>query len=87
VFLGTVFQGERIGLRPQDDRYFFVYFAQFFIALLDSRELRTLPLPQGEVFDINDAGEGVCLPSPAPHPLGPSEGPTVNENVLGMSPV
>jgi hypothetical protein len=67
VFLGTVFQGERIGLRPQDDRYFFVYFAQFFIALLDSRELRTLPLPQGEVFDINDAGEGYA--SPPLHPI------------------
>jgi transposase InsO family protein len=87
VFLGTVFQGERVALLPRDDRYFLVYFAQFPIALLDSRELKILPLPKDEVFDSNDAGEGDASPSPAPLPLGPSRGPTVGENVLGMSPV
>jgi hypothetical protein len=64
VFLGTVFQGERVGLRPFDDRYFTVYFAQFPIALFDSRELRILPLPKPIDFDPEDAGEAEveCTP-------------------------
>lgn len=41
VFLGTIFEGERVGLLPaDDDRYFTVYFAQFPIALFDSYELK-----------------------------------------------
>jgi transposase InsO family protein len=74
VFLGTVFQGERIGLRQVDDHDFIVYFAQFPIARFDSRELRILPLPESEDFDVDDAGEGEVSPSPAPHPLSPIPG-------------
>ena len=74
VFLGTVFQGERVGLLPLDDRYFTVYFAEFPIARFDRRELRILPLPKAEDFDIDDAGEGEASPSPAPHPLTQPEG-------------
>jgi transposase InsO family protein len=86
VFLGTVFQGERVGLRPFDDRYFTVYFAQFPIALFDSRELRILPLPKPIDFDPEDAGEGEASPSPAPHPLSqPRDQPQTK--VSGMSPV
>ena len=74
AFLGTVFQGECVGLLPRDDRYFTLYFAEFPIALFDSRELRILPLPKGgKHLEIDDAGEGET-PSPAPHPLGHPEG-------------
>jgi transposase InsO family protein len=76
AFLGTVFQGERVGLLPLDDRYFTVYFAEFPIALFDSRELRILPLPRHEDFETEDAGEGAASPSPAPHPLNQPEGAT-----------
>ena len=50
VFLSTVFEGERVGLLPRDDRYYTVYFAQFPIACLDSRELKIVPLPKEQVF-------------------------------------
>ncbi len=73
VFLGTVFQGERVGLLPLDERYWTVYFAEFPLALFDSRELRILPLPKGKDLDTDDAGEGEASPSPAPHPLGQAE--------------
>jgi transposase InsO family protein len=86
VFLGTVFQGECVGLLPLDDRYFRVYFAEFPLAWFDSRELRILPLPKGEPFETDDAGEGEASPSPAPHPLARPEGqPQIK--VSGMSPV
>ena len=69
VFLGTVFQGERVGLLPLDERYFTVYFASFPIALLDTRELCILSLPREKDFDMDDAGDGDASPSPAPLPL------------------
>jgi transposase InsO family protein len=56
VFLTTVLQGERVGLLASDDRYFVVYFAEFPIALFDSRELKILPLPKGRDFDMDEAG-------------------------------
>jgi len=80
VFLGTVFEGERVGLLPCDDRYYTIYFAQFPIAWLDSRELKIVPLPKSQVSEGDEAGEEEVSPSPAPHPL--------NQNkVSGMSPV
>ncbi len=69
VFLGTVFQGERIGLLPLDEGCFVVYFSTFPIALLDTRKLSIRPLPRKEDFDIADAEEGDASPSPAPLPL------------------
>jgi transposase InsO family protein len=86
VFLTTVLQGERVGLLASDDRYFVVYFAEFPIALFDSRELKILPLPEGKDFDIEEAGEGEESPSPAPHPLGKTE-EQPQTKVSGMSPV
>jgi len=83
VFLGTVFQGERVGLLPSDDGCFTVYFAQFPIAHFDSRRLKVFSLSQGPGFNINEAGEGDVSPSPAPHPLGPQ----AREKLSGMSPV
>jgi hypothetical protein len=86
VFLSTVLQGERVGLLANDDRYFVVYFAEFPIALFDSRELKILPLPQRTDFGIAEAGEGEQSPSPAPHPLAkPEEQPMTK--VSGMFPV
>src|SRR5580704_2666654 len=80
VFLGTVFEGERVGLLPHDDRYYTVYFAQFPIALLDSRELKIVPLSKNTVSLGDEAGEEEVSPSPAPHPLNQTK-------VSGMSSV
>ena len=44
VFLSEVLWGERVGLLPEDDRWFTVYFAQHPIALFDSQQLRVAPL-------------------------------------------
>ena len=69
VFLGTVFAGERVGLLPHDDRYYTVYFAQFPIACMDTRELKIVPLPRNFASEGAGAGEEDVSPSPAPHPL------------------
>ncbi len=86
VFLSTVFDGERVGLLARDDRYFLVYFAEFPIALFDSRELKILPLPEAKDFDIDEAGEGEESPSPAPHPLAKTEDQPMTKP-SGMFPV
>ena len=83
VFLSEVFWGERVGLLPENERWFTIYFAQFPMARFDSQTLRVLPLPQSEGFYIADAGEGDASPSPAPYPLIDEE----KEKVSGMSPV
>jgi len=82
VFVSEVLWGERIGLLPVDDRWFTIYFAQFPIARLDSRNARMAPLPQATHFSKVAAGEGVASPSPAPHP--PTE---EKQKVSGMRPV
>ena len=82
VFLSEVLWGERIGLLPVDDRFFTIYFAAFPLARFDSRKLVVLPLPQGEDFYTDEAGEGDNSPSPAPHPLTEPE-----QKVSGMCPV
>ena len=83
VFLSEVLWGERIGLLPEDDRWFTIYFAEFPIARFDSRLLRVTPLPKTtEGYDKVGAGEGESSPSPAPHPLTAEE-----QNVSGMCPV
>ena len=45
VFLSEVLTGEPVGLLPLDERHYRVYFATFPLALFDSYELRTKPLP------------------------------------------
>ncbi len=82
VFLSEVLWGEQVGLLPEDDRCFTIYFAHLPLARFDSQKRRVLPLPQTEGFD-NMGGEGDASPSPASHPLRPAE----NENVSGMCPV
>jgi len=83
VFLSEVLWSERVGLLPEDDRWFTIYFAQVPIARFDSRMLRVVPLPRtGEGFSKVGAGEGETPPSPAPHPLEEED-----RNVSGMCPV
>ncbi len=83
VFLSEVLWSERVGLLPEDDRWFTIYFAQVPIARFDSRMLRVVPLQKtGEGFSKMGAGEGEVSPSPAPHPLAEED-----QNVSGMCPV
>jgi hypothetical protein len=44
-----VLAGERIGLEPIDDRYWWVCFGELPIAWFDSRELTTGNLPAGKI--------------------------------------
>jgi len=82
VFLSEVLWGERVGLLPEDDRWFTIYFAQLPLARFDSQKLRVTPLSKTGGFDNVGAGEGEASPSPAPHPL---TGP--NQKVSDMCPV
>jgi len=82
VFLSEVLWGERVGLLPEDDRWFTIYFAQLPLARFDSHKLRVTPLPETGGCDNVTAGEGASAPSPAPHPpTGP------DQKVSGMCPV
>src|ERR1017187_6032644 len=80
VFLSQVFWGERIGLLPEDDRWFTIYFAEIPVARFDSQKLRVMPLQKSEGFNRANAGEGD--PSPAPYPRTPED-----QKVSGMCPV
>jgi len=44
LFLTEVLWGERVGLLPEGDRWFTIYFAQYSIARFDSKQLRAMPL-------------------------------------------
>ena len=46
VFLTEVLWGEQVGLLPEDDRWFTIYFAQYPIARFDSQQLRVTPWPE-----------------------------------------
>jgi putative transposase len=82
VFLSEVLWGERVGLLPEDDRWFTIYFAQLPVARFDSQKLRVTPLPETGGLDNVGAGDGEASPSPAPHPLRPED-----QKVSGMCPV
>ncbi len=84
VFLSEVLWGESVGLLPEDDRWFTIYFAQLPLGRFDSQKLQVTPLTKGKVSEKVWAGEGEASPSPAPHPLGASQ---EIENVSGMRPV
>jgi transposase InsO family protein len=83
VFLSEVLWGERVGLLPEDDRWYKIYFAQLPLARFDSWRCELKPLPKTGVNSHVGAGEGEESPSPAPHPLGARE----EEKVSGMCPV
>jgi hypothetical protein len=80
IFLSEVFWGERIGLLPEDDGWFTIYFAEIPVARFDSQKLRVTPLQKSDGFNRANAGEGV--PSPAPHPRTLED-----QKVSGMCPV
>src|SRR5260370_37173087 len=81
VFLSEVLWGERVGLLPEDDRWFTIYFAQLPLARFDSQKLRVTPLPKTGGCDNVAAGGGDANPSPAPPPpTGPGH------TVSGMCP-
>ena len=83
VFLTEVLWGESVGLLPEDDRWFTVYFAHLPLARFDSHKLQVIPWSKTKAFEINPgAGEGDASPSPAPPPsIGE------DQNVSGMRPV
>jgi transposase InsO family protein len=82
VFLSEVLWGERVGLLPEDDRWFTIYFGPLPLARFDSAKLRVTSLPEKGSFAKVGAGEGDQSPSPAPHPLIQEE-----PKVSGMCPV
>jgi transposase InsO family protein len=82
VFLSEVLWGENVGLLPDDDRWFTIYFAHFPLARFDSQKLRVTPLPEKGSFANVPAGEADSSASPAPHPLIEQD-----QKVSGMCPV
>ena len=83
VFLSEVFWGERIGLLPEDQRWFTIYFAHLALARFDSQKLQVIPWPKGRDFANMGGGEGdAASPSPPPHHLT-----TQDQKVSGMRPV
>ncbi len=82
VFLSEVLWGERVGLLPEDERWFTIYFAQFPIARFDSQQLRVTPLSMTRGFSKVSEVEGDASPSTSPQPLVER-----NQKVSGMCPV
>jgi hypothetical protein len=83
VFLSEVFWGERVGLLPEDDRYFTVYFAQIPLARFASHKLLVTPLPKITNFaNVRAREEDAASSSLAPQPLAES-----TYKVSGMCPV
>src|SRR6266849_10192828 len=69
VFLSEVLWGEQVGLLPEDDRWFTIYFAHLPLARFDSWKLEVTPLPKiTEGFYSVGAGGKERHPLPAPHP-------------------
>src|SRR5260370_6177553 len=67
VFLSEVLWGERVGLLPEDDRWFTIYFAQLPLARFDSHKLHGTSLPETGIGDNVTAIEGAPSPSLPPH--------------------
>src|SRR6266568_310863 len=82
VFLTDVLWGESVGLLPEDDRWFTIYFEQLPLARFDSHKLQVIPCKAMQGFYNVWAGEEAPSPSPAPHP--PTE---QDQKVSGMCPV
>ena len=83
VFLSEVLWGEQVGLLPEDDRWFTIYFAQLPLARFDSQNLQVTPWLKAKGFNNAGAGEGdAASPSPAPYPLTAAD-----HHVSGICPV
>lgn len=81
VFLTDVLWGENVGLLPEKNRWFTIYFAHLPLARFDSEKLQVIPCKTSTGFYKMWAGEGET-PSPAPHPRTAPD-----QNVSGMPPV
>jgi putative transposase len=82
VFLSEVLWGESVGLLPEDDRWFTIYFAHLPLARFDSHKLQVIPCKTSIGFYNVGAREGDSSPSPAPQPLNDQD-----QKVSGMCPV
>ena len=82
VFLSEVLWGENVGLLPEDDRWFAIYFARYPIARFDSQKLQVTPLPKTGGLANVPAGEADSSASPASQPRIEQE-----QKVSGMCPV
>ena len=82
VFLTDVLWGENVGLLPEKDHWFTIYFAHLPLARFDSEKLQVIPCKTSTGFYQVWAGEGETTPSPAPHPRTEPD-----QNVSGMRPV
>jgi len=82
MFLTEVLWGESIGLLPEDDRWFTIYFAHLPLARFDSHKLQVIPCKATQGFYKMWAGEEDTSPSPAPHPRTEQD-----QKVSGMCPV
>src|SRR4029077_6129687 len=65
VFLTEVLWGENVGLLPEDDRWFTIYFAQHPLARFDSQNLCVTPLPKKCSQATSVAGKGGSPPFPS----------------------
>lgn len=81
VFLTDVLWGENVGLLPENDRWFTIYFAHLPLARFYSCNLQVIPCKTSTGIYKVRAGEGET-PSPAPHPWTEQD-----QNVSGMRPV
>ena len=82
VFLSEVLWGERVGLLPEDGRWFTIYFAQYPIARFDSQELRVQRLRKTGWAGKTTVEEGAAAPSSTNPPL-----PNGEQKLSGMCPV
>ena len=81
VFLSETLIGEYVGLKPVDERWYIIYFAQFPLARFDSRTWTVHRLTPALDLYIADAEKGEPPPSSALHPQNP------DQNLSTMSPV
>jgi hypothetical protein len=81
VFLTEVLWGENVGLCPEDDRWFTIYFAQYPLARFDSQKLCVTPLPKTQPSQRRYRRRGL-----APFP-GSSSTPREDSNVSAIHPV
>ncbi len=79
VFLSEVLWGENVGLLPEDDRWYTIYFAQLPLARFDSHQLQVKPLQKKSASCIEVSEDGGMPPS--------SLTPSQEGKVSGIRPV
>jgi len=86
VFLSEVLWGENVGLLPEDNRWFTIYFAQVPLARFDSQSLQVKPLPKFAGGTNRSVRKGGAAPPflTVPPPVEPLE---EDQNVSGICSV